>query len=823
MKECGPLGSPRHWGLGGDRMGRLIGIGLTFMLLLLPGCQGCHQTPPKNKTAEEIEKEREELRKKQLEAAKPDFEARFLVTRPTTGRPAGCWFKPGHWTSLALEDAVANHFDFVGQWELALTNGESGALHLQASPFDLTIVRDVALAKGQPKSFESLLFVPPGNENATASHQFNAGQSGRRAVEFPPQPLLSRMPSYQYHFVVFARLPETYEYLQRIPSVKPPDDFDDNTAPYYRLAMLAAGRRPSLPSHANQWTSIACVLWDDTPPGDLDPAQQQAMLDWLHWGGLLILSGPDTLDALRGGFLGPYLPAASTGTRRLTQGDLAAINGFSGKRIRPLTLVRPCSGVGLKKHPTAEFMPGSGDLLVERRVGRGRIVASAFRLSDRQWIEWPGYDEIFNAFLLRRPPRKFTDDADGGERMNWTDGLDRLDAARVTQLRYFTRDTGVPPTQYGADAIEANAGKNVDILSNASSSAAVAPSPGMAAWNDFNPVAAAARGSLQSAARIEIPKRSFVLWVVVGYLIVLAPVNWIVFRCLRRTEWAWAAAPVIAVVCTGAVIRMAQLDIGFVRSRTELAVVEMQGDYPRAHVTRYDALYTSLATSYSFCSDDAGAVVLPFPTVAQPQLFRLSLGQQIRKLTYRRSEQAVLSGFPVGSNSTGLVHGEEMCDAGGGLSLVKNNDDAGQIFNRSSLDLHGVGLLWKTGENQWRAAWLGDVPRAKSAVGFRWTAIDAADRHKPIAVWMHEREASPISATAAAAGSLNLRPMLELAQNVENLDAGEVRLIGWSDDDLPGLKIEPSSPQTRRGILVVAHLGYDCGERPRPDVNLRSK
>ena len=49
----------------------------------------------------------------------------------------------------------------------------------------------------------------------------------------------------------------------------------------------------------------------------------------------------------------------------------------------------------------------------------------------------------------------------------------------------------------------------------------------------------------------------------------------------------------------------------------------------------------------------------------------MSLGQQIRKLTYRRGEQAVLLGFPVGSNSTGLVHSEEMFDAGGGISLAR--------------------------------------------------------------------------------------------------------------------------------------------------------
>ena len=135
----------------------------------------------------------------------------------------------------------------------------------------------------------------------------------------------------------------------------------------------------------------------------------------------------------------------------MDKSDLAALNAFSGKAIRPLAPVRPWSGVRLQKHPQAEFLPGAGELLVERRVGRGRVVASAFRLSDREFIDWPGCDETYNALLLRRPPRKYVEQSDGEVQVQWADGTPRLDAARVTQLRYFARDTGcrrpsTPPT-----------------------------------------------------------------------------------------------------------------------------------------------------------------------------------------------------------------------------------------------------------------------------------------------------------------------------------------------------------------------------------------
>ena len=64
-------------------------------------------------------------------------------------------------------------------------------------------------------------------------------------------------------------------------------------------------------------------------------------------------------------------------------------------------------GITLQKHADANFVRYSGDLIVERRLGRGRIVVTAFRLSSQDLRSWSGMDELLNAFLLRRPARKF--------------------------------------------------------------------------------------------------------------------------------------------------------------------------------------------------------------------------------------------------------------------------------------------------------------------------------------------------------------------------------------------------------------------------------
>src|SRR5262249_41547520 len=107
---------------------------------------------------------------------------------------------------------------------------------------------------------------------------------------------------------------------------------------------------------------------------------------------------------------------------------------------------------------------------------------------------------------------------------------------------------------------------------------------GVAAWNDFSAVPTAARDTLREAAGILIPKSSFVVWTLAVYLFVLVPLNWAIFWLCGRVEWAWIAAGLIALCGVAAVVKLAQLDIGFARSQTELALLELHGGYPRGHL-----------------------------------------------------------------------------------------------------------------------------------------------------------------------------------------------------------------------------------------------
>ncbi len=236
--------------------------------------------------------------------------------------------KPGHWTGVLLT-TTANHFDFSGELNSAALDGAHKPIDLESSPFQLITSRSAALPKGQRKTMEGLFFAPvaAGRASTWMSNQLRSRQRG--SDEYSGSELLQHMPSYQYFVFVLARDADRYRYLKVLDCVRPPLDApfvmaDDMN--YYRVLTPRANPPLALPTRALCWTSMAYMVWDDVLPSVLSPEQQQAMLDWLHWGGGLVISGPQTLDLMRGTFLEPYLPATNADAASLDGAALAELN-----------------------------------------------------------------------------------------------------------------------------------------------------------------------------------------------------------------------------------------------------------------------------------------------------------------------------------------------------------------------------------------------------------------------------------------------------------------------------------------------------------------
>jgi hypothetical protein len=784
--------------------------------------RGCFYLDPQQAAKEEEERKKKEKEDKDKEEKK-DFDIGFPVVQPAEPESPMQFAKPGHWAT-ATQTVRANFKDFVGDSRTAVVNVKNVPYPVASTPFTLRASRPVLLSKGRPKATDNSFFVPQTDQPIHLAVQLE-----ERGLGLPLAPLRTRvttMPSYQYHMVVLAKEASRYAFLKTIDAVQVPyggesdyDEIEKNL--HYRVETLDIRKAIALSDNPLTWTSIAYVVWDECDPTLFTPEQEKALVDWIHWGGQLVISGPDSLDTLKGSFLDEYLPATSGGTRVIKADDPAlaelndAENGWlisthvtQGEPLRPTV---PWSAVNLELRPEAKAIPSTGGLIVERRAGRGRVVVTAMQLAERDLINWKsGFESLFNAAIMRRPERLYKAGSLGFVTLAWADPQfsdRRLDAQLTTNVRYFARDLGVETAyRYKEVRDQFNQFGQQEVI-NQYVPPAVAG--GIGAWNDFSATANAAREALREAAGVEVPGAGFVVMCLAVYLVALVPLNWLIFSTIGRVEWAWIAAPLIAIIGTFVVVNQAQLDIGFVRAQTEIGLLEQQPGHPRAHLSRYTALYTSLSTTYELEFPNLTTVAAPFPTAVEFQLLR---GQGLQSVDFERYDDVRLAGLPISSNSTGMVHSEQMVPLDGGIQAGKSQArGTRQIENRTKLKLQSTCLVKRVGA-KFEGMWIGEMLPGKSVpVAMRPLALDepafVADRTAESRVQSAER--------------LNLEPMFRLALDPQLLEDGETRLVARVDEVMPGQTITPNASQVRGATLVVAHLGYAPLAAPKKDQNTR--
>jgi hypothetical protein len=807
---------------------------LLFTVIAAGMMRGCFTTDPLQTAEEEEEtkdKKKEGDDKKKKDEPKDEVTIKFPVIQPAEPEAPISYAKPGHWAT-ATQTLRANFRDFVGDSHTVITS-KRVPYPVNFTPFVLRGSRPVLLTKLKPKSTENIIFIPQTDQSISLRVQLEERGLGVPLPAFDTGQITT-MPSYQYHLVILAKESSRYTYLKTLDTVSVPfggeSDYDEiERTLHYRVITMDVEKSIPLSPNPLTWTSIAYVVWDEVDPQLFTPEQERALVDWLHWGGQLIISGPDSIDSLKDSFLAPYLPADNGGARTIAADDdglrqmnrtgddgwLVSTNTVPGEPLKP---VAPWSGIKLdiRDDPRAGAVPGTegrdGALLAERQVGRGRIVLSAMQLAERELINWrSGFENFFNGAVLRRPGRMYVPGSLGPASLVWKDEdlrPRRLDARLTTNLRFMARDLGVETAylrQEVRDQFDQSGQQQIAYQYLPS-----AATGGIGAWNDFNVTADAARAALREAAGVEVPDAGFVVLCLAVYLVALVPLNWLIFQTIGRVEWAWIAAPLIAVASTLVVVNQAQLDIGFVRAQTEIGLMELQPDYSRGHVSRYTALYTSLSTTYDLEFENMTSLAAPFPASKDFQMLR---GQSRQDVDFQSYDNVRLAGLPISSNSTGMVHSEQMVSLDGairkGRSQANNSD---QIENHSKLALRSVCVIRRDGD-QLEADWIGELLPGKS-IPLAFNGVDDPSQ----AVFAEDRASE---ARQLGGERLNLEPMFRLALDPQHIDDGETRLVARVDEILPGEKITPAASQVRGATLVVAHLDYPSLPPPQRDANTR--
>lgn len=825
-------------------MRSIVWLLLLSCMLGTTGCGGCRSETPQERQArlakeaeENKKKEEEEQKKKEEEKKKQPFIVEPPVSKPSDTDVKVSRVKPGHWMTVT-QLMKSNYQDWGGETTLQVVDNVGRPVPIEETPFTLSSSRPVQLAKGRPRQVENVFLAPSVSGMASVKCTLRERNYGAVVGGNAQGSPLSKMEPYQYFFVVMAKEPSRYSFIKSLNGVTVPQDqmdyrFGGGDLAHYQVLLPDISKQVPLPDNPMCWTTIAYILWDEVDPDQLDRQRREALIDWLHWGGQLIINGPDSLKLLEGSFLSEYLPATDGGAAEITQDDVQVMIDYwteknaRGRSARPpkeLKLTRNWSGINLNLTERAGQGGGlaaaTGGLLVEGQVGRGRIVVSRIQLAERDLLTWsPHFDDLFNGGIMRRLPREWSmgDNTYGVGKLHaeWKDKQGAIrDAQYITHLRLFSRDVHADPNATNFVPAQLIDEDNFDQLTNPNKQdTEIKPAEqvgGIGAWNDFNATSNAARESLREAAGVQVPDAMFVVTALAVYLVVLVPMNWIFFKALGRVEYAWIAAPIIALLGTVAVVHQAQLDIGFVRAQTEIALLEVQGEYPRAHLSRYTALYTSLSTSYDTSFDDPTAVAAPFPNSPRGE-FRLLLGQSRSNVELTQAKDVHLAGLQVSSATTDMVHSEQVYALDGPIVFEQGEGGAPRVVNQTQFKLSSVAVVKRTddgtGEPVLIGCWVGDIePNRGSSVGFTPVGEDrfAAER-------------------AAEAGEddkrLQLEPLFRLALDPVHIDPGEVRLVGRVDEVLPGVVVEPAAAQSRGTALVVAHLARAPLTPPEPDAN----
>ena len=836
------------------------------LLILCTGCNGCVSEDPLAKQQREEDELDPEKRKKKLEKKKEeDFTFQEIRVQPNDfmkNRAKINYVKRGHWVATT-QQIKANNFDVQAEMKAITTNLSSKVYDIEHTRYSLAFSRPAAFPKGQTKPVESLFFIPRESVQ-TQSVNLRTELVNMQGGDVPIAQFTSILPleEWQYVFLVLSPRASAYALLDQTQTFSPYRDESDTTAipiRYYQLIRPALDKTVPLPTNALTWTSVAVILWDDLDPTLFTPEQQQALVDWLHWGGQLIVNGPNSIDRLRNSFLDPYLPADNAESVNLTQHDFNELNEHWSLRAREkplaardLQLVKPLAGLRLQCRAEGAFLAKTGKLVAERRIGQGRIVLTAFPLNSSVVQNWANFDGFLNCALLRRPGRRFLqhvfDTNNVDNRFNpqplpeaivpvqWAEDRYKSfdhDARLVSNLRFFARDIsfeaanqehpfkdlvinrtslsemGIDPSSHAAmlsTALKPGAAEDERFGGWMS-----VPRAGVASWNDFSGAANAARQHVTDAAGIRIPSTEFVIRVLGIYILVLVPLNWCLFRALGRVEWAWIAAPLIAIVGAFTVVRLAHLDIGFVRSRTEIDVLEIHGGYSRAHVSRYINLYTALATYYDLVFEDPTALAQPLPEGVQNHA-AFSAESQVQ---LHRDTKLSLSGFKVQSNSQGLVHVEQLLDLGGKLELLGDENVGWKVSNGTSLELKEVALIRRTEEGY-------SLARIDLLASGNKKSISFSPPESSISILEIAKHSTMLQPQTnnQVFGELRLGRFTRLATERLTLHAGDVRLIAWAAGEVPGIEYRPDSAQVNAASFIIAHLRRGSLPVPERDANV---
>ena len=760
---------------------------LLLLLVLVSGCRGCSKN---NQTQQAPEKKKSRLVSDELR------------TLPYSKEIVGNSVKPGHWYQTR-QKLKANQNDESLTATLYQIDGNSNPTTVRNLGIPLQFNRDISLAKGQEKTIELKLLqtdwpfesMEPTNTTGKSNKLsifMRYSQRGLGAPVIDEEFLLRPLKDYQYDMLVLSRNTPQHIFWRGLDCIVWPQAINDESsriAPHRVIDIAEEDLGQSIPNQLMTMTSISHMVINDVSLNTLPEDHQKAILDWLYFGGTIIINGPDAIAGIESSILKTYAPIQQTSSTLLSQDQIDQLNDINKWRIRyaktpskDAIAFKPSESISILQGQLAEDSSWITDLeglVAERLVGQGRIVMTSFPMNHTALVNWPSYSALIQNAILRKPARRVNIEPEFQLVYDESSSGRETDPKLTTRLRLWARDlvasTSSTPNE-----------RTVNPSSKVSS---------YGAWNSESLVTNQSSSYLKKLSGINVPNLSTILKWLLGYLIVLVPMNWLVFRLLGRLELAWLAAPLIAIAGVFVIARAVQLDVGFSRSQTSLQFIELHNRYPRGLLSSHHALYSSLTTNYKIVYPEGEGIVCPMPQPRQRSL--LSTGGL---LPYKIADEkgTGFQSFPVLSNTIGLVQSEEVVSLTGAISWTIDQDARSfQVANDSQSIIRDVILEGSDDSGAKLRAVVGTLEPGEQKKGTLDQPVDS-DLNWDIQLPTEGKSGQDFD-------KLALEQNLKLIFKNYPIQHGEWIAMGWTESPLSKLQIAPSTAQTRSATLVLMH------------------
>jgi hypothetical protein len=226
-------------------------------------------------------------------------------------------------------------------------------------------------------------------------------------------------------------------------------------------------------------------------------------------------------------------------------------------------------------------------------------------------------------------------------------------------------------------------------------------------------------------------------------------------------------------------------------------------------LTQYIALYTSLSTNYAIDFPERNSLALPLGDLSRARRRAAAETRNLRT-NYGRSAGVTLEPLTVYSNSTEMLHAEQVVDLPGGLVLGETATGKAAVKNESGLELRGAMVIHSPSTGVIEGCWLGELAHGQAAE----LLLEDVERTRPWEQWNTEpitrlhsgNEPSADSADTKQLTSLWIGGVLQELLLKTPLVPGQMRLLAYTDDRPGNLQVTPAEDQLDARCVVVAHL-----------------